>query len=39
MLVKEGDYRREVDVKLGIKTDTKVEILAGLEEGQEIITR
>lgn len=39
VLVKEGDYRREVDVKLGIKTDTKVEILAGLEEGQEIITR
>ncbi|MFI5359958.1 MAG: efflux RND transporter periplasmic adaptor subunit [Halanaerobiales bacterium] len=39
VLVKDGDYRREIDVKLGIQTDTKVEILEGLEEGQEIITR
>jgi len=39
VLVKEGDYRREIDVKLGIQTDTRVEILEGLEEGQEIITR
>jgi RND family efflux transporter MFP subunit len=39
VVVKDGDYRREIDVKLGITTDTKVEILEGLEEGQEIITR
>jgi RND family efflux transporter MFP subunit len=39
VLVKDGDYRREVDVKTGIETQTRVEILEGLEEGQQVITR
>lgn len=35
--VLEGEVRREVDVKVGIRTDTEVEILDGLEEGQLVI--
>ena len=33
----EGETRREVDVKIGIRTETKVEILEGLEEGELVI--
>lgn len=39
VLVKDGDYRREVDIKIGIETQTRVEIMEGLEEGQQVITR
>ncbi|HLV09022.1 MAG TPA: hypothetical protein VKY40_02320, partial [Halanaerobiales bacterium] len=39
VLLKDGDYRREVDVKTGIETRTSIEIIEGLEEGQQIITR
>lgn len=35
----EGDTRREVDVEVGIQSQTHVEIVKGLEEGQQIIAR
>ena len=35
--VLEGVRRREVDVKVGVRTDTRVEILEGLESGQTVI--
>lgn len=35
--VLEGVRRREVDVKVGVRTDTRVEILEGLESGQIVI--
>lgn len=35
--VLEGVGRREVDVKVGVRTDTRVEILEGLESGQTVI--
>jgi RND family efflux transporter MFP subunit len=35
--VLEGVQRREVDVKVGVRTDTRVEILEGLESGQTVI--
>jgi RND family efflux transporter MFP subunit len=35
--VLEGEIRREVDVKIGIRTETKVEILEGLNEGELVI--
>ena len=34
-----GDVRREVDVKVGLRTSTKVEILEGLTEGELVIGR
>lgn len=37
--VLEGDSRREQDVRVGIRTATDVEILAGLNEGQLVISR
>lgn len=37
--VLEGDARHEKDVKVGIRTDTEVEILEGLEEGDLVISR
>jgi multidrug efflux pump subunit AcrA (membrane-fusion protein) len=37
--VLEGELRREVDVKVGIRTDTQAEILDGLTEGQLVIGR
>ena len=33
----EGEQRREVDVQVGVRTDTQVEILSGLEAGQLVI--
>jgi RND family efflux transporter MFP subunit len=33
----DGEVRREVDVKAGIRTDTQVEILEGLSEGDLVI--
>ena len=33
----EGEQRREVDVQVGVRTDTQVEILTGLEPGQLVI--
>ena len=33
----DGEVRREVDVKVGIRTDTEVEILEGLAEGDLVI--
>ena len=33
----EGEQRREVDVQVGVRTDTEVEILTGLEPGQLVI--
>lgn len=35
--VLEGVQRREVDVKVGVRTATRVEILEGLESGQTVI--
>ena len=35
--VLEGVQRREVDVKVGVRTDTRVEVLEGLESGQTVI--
>ena len=35
--VAEGDRRKEVDVELGLTTPTQVEIVKGLEEGQQVI--
>ena len=35
--VLEGVQRREVDVKVGVRTDTRIEILEGLESGQTVI--
>lgn len=35
--VLEGDARREVDVEVGIRTPTEVEILSGLDEGDMVI--
>lgn len=37
VLVKNGNTRREVDVKTGIKTSSEVEILSGLSAGDTII--
>jgi len=36
VVVRDGEGTRRVDVKLGIKSDDRVEILEGLEEGQVI---
>ncbi len=36
VVVRDGDGSRRVDVKVGIKSDDRVEILEGLEEGQVI---
>ena len=33
----DGEQRREVDVQVGVRTDTQVEILSGLEAGQLVI--
>lgn len=35
--VAEGDRRKEVDVEVGLTTPTEVEIVRGLEEGQQVI--
>lgn len=35
--VLEGERRKEVDVEVGLRTPTQVEIVRGLEEGQQII--
>jgi macrolide-specific efflux system membrane fusion protein len=37
--VLEGEARREVDVRVGLEDETRVEILAGLEEGDLVIGR
>ena len=37
--VLEGLQRREVDVKVGVRTETEIEILSGLEPGQLVISR
>jgi len=37
--VLDGERRREVDVQVGLETVSSVEILEGLEEGQDIIIR
>lgn len=39
VIILEGESRREVDVQVGLETMTAVEIVAGLEEGQQIILR
>lgn len=35
--IADGDRRKEVDVELGLSTPTQVEIVHGLEEGQQVI--
>lgn len=35
--VLDGEQRREVDVRVGVRTDTQVEILSGLEAGELVI--
>jgi len=37
VLVMDGDSRQEADVQTGLITDTEVEIVSGLEEGQQVI--
>lgn len=37
--VLDGESRREVDVEKGLETDTEVEIVKGLEPGQQIILK
>ena len=37
VLVMDGDSRKEADVQTGLITDTEVEIVSGLEEGQQVI--
>ncbi|MFW5981375.1 MAG: efflux RND transporter periplasmic adaptor subunit [bacterium] len=39
VLVQDGDFRKEIDIETGLETSTKVEILDGLEEGQQVISR
>ncbi|MFP4661656.1 MAG: efflux RND transporter periplasmic adaptor subunit [Halanaerobiales bacterium] len=39
VLIKDGDFRKEVDIETGIETRTKIEIVEGLEEGQQVISR
>jgi len=38
VVVQEGDGQRRVDVKIGIQTEDRVEILEGLQEGQTILS-
>jgi RND family efflux transporter MFP subunit len=38
VVVQEGGAQRRVDVRLGIRSDERVEILDGLEEGQTVIS-
>ena len=37
--IKEGETRKEVDIKIGLETKTKVEVLEGLEKNQKVIAR
>jgi multidrug efflux pump subunit AcrA (membrane-fusion protein) len=37
VVVQDSDTQRRVDVKIGITSDDRVEILEGLEEGQVVI--
>lgn len=37
VLLKDGDEQREVDVTVGISTSERVQILSGLEEGDQVI--
>jgi hypothetical protein len=37
VLVVDGETRREVDVQRGLATQTEVEIVKGLNEGQQIV--
>jgi RND family efflux transporter MFP subunit len=39
VVIQDGDGQRRVDVKVGIKSDDRVEILEGLEAGQIIVGR
>jgi len=39
VVVQDGEAQRRVDVKLGIKSDDRVEILEGLKDGQVIVGR
>ncbi|MFP4015760.1 MAG: efflux RND transporter periplasmic adaptor subunit [Halanaerobiales bacterium] len=39
VLIKDGEFRKEVDVETGIETRTKVEIVEGLKEGQQVISK
>jgi multidrug efflux pump subunit AcrA (membrane-fusion protein) len=38
VVVQDGDVQRRVDVKLGVVSDTRVEILEGLAEGQVVVS-
>lgn len=35
--IMEGDYRKEADIEVGLMTPTQVEIVRGVEEGQQVI--
>jgi multidrug efflux pump subunit AcrA (membrane-fusion protein) len=37
VVVKDGDGQRRVDVRTGLQSDDRVEILEGVEEGQVIL--
>jgi multidrug efflux pump subunit AcrA (membrane-fusion protein) len=37
VVVQAGDLQRRVDVEIGVESDDRVEILAGLEEGQIVV--
>jgi hypothetical protein len=35
--IADGERKKEVDVEVGLTTPTEVEIVKGLEEGQQVI--
>lgn len=35
--IMDGDYRKEADIEVGLMTPTQVEIVRGVEEGQQVI--
>lgn len=39
VVVRKGDINREVDVEVGVETPTMVEIVTGLDEGEQIVLR
>lgn len=37
VVVQQGEIRREVDIRLGIQTETEVEVVEGLQEGDRVV--
>jgi len=38
VVLQEGDVQRRVDVKVGVVSDDRVEIITGLNEGQVVVS-